>query len=222
MSENTLPPDAIKAIYDEMGRWQDTQGFYEQPAKDHLIAHADFGSATSVLEIGCGTGRFAEQVLEQQLPPDAWYRGLELSTTMVALSRRRLAQFGARAAVMPTDGTPPFDVESGSVDRVVANYVFDLLSPAQTRALLAEARRVLRSGGRLGVASLTAGRTALTRLISRAWKQLHAWAPTAVGGCRPVDLTAPLQASSWHIDHQANIAAWGLTSQVIVATPGPS
>ena len=219
MTENTLPPAEIKVIYDEVGRWQDTQGFYEQPAKADLVTHADFGAATSVLEVGGGTGRFAEQLLTEQLPADATYHSLELSTTMVALARQRLERFGARATVAPTDGTPPFDVEAGSVDRMVANYVFDLLAAEATRALLAEARRVMRPGGRLCIASLTRGRSLLGRLVSRGWRQLFRWSPSSVGGCRPVELAGVLRDEEWTLHHQNVVRAWGVPSEVLVAAP---
>ena len=216
---DTLPLAKVKAVYDELGRWQDTQAFYEQPAKEALIAHAEFEAATSVLEIGGGTGRFAEQLLDGPLPPEARYHGLELSTTMVALSRERLARFGERATVEPTSGRPPFDVAANAMDRVVVNYVFDLLSPEDTRALLDEAQRVLRPGGRLCVASLTEGRGPVTRLVSRAWTKLFQVAPLAVGGCRPVELAGPLRERGWTLAHRAPVPAWGLTSEVVVAAP---
>lgn len=219
MHDAPLSRAEIKQIYDEIGAWQDTQGFYEQPAKADLIAHAEFESAGCVAEVGCGTGRFAEILLEEHLPPDACYRGLELSTTMVALSRRRLERFGDRVSVRQTDGAPPFNVKKDAADRFVANYVLDLLPAGDIRAMLDEAHRLLRSGGRLCLASLTHGATPLTRLVSRMWTRLHAVAPACVGGCRPVDLGEHLNSDQWAITHRNVISAWGVSSEVVVARP---
>ena len=41
-SEATLSPSAARAIYDRIGRWQDTQRFYEDRATADLITQADF------------------------------------------------------------------------------------------------------------------------------------------------------------------------------------
>jgi ubiquinone/menaquinone biosynthesis C-methylase UbiE len=219
MDETPLSRAEIKQMYDEVGIWQDTQGFYERPAKADLIAHADFASAASVVEIGCGTGRFAVRLLDEHLPPEAHYHGLDLSITMVALSRQRLERFGARATVAPTEGTPPFDVEPNAADRVVVNYVFDLLPAADVRAMLDEAHRVLRPGGRLCIANLTRGRSGIGRLVSGGWARLFRLSPAFVGGCRPVELGEMLEGGDWSIRYQNVVRSWGVPSEVWVAAP---
>lgn len=42
-----------------------------------------FETATHVFELGCGTGRFAERLLERHLPATARYKGIDLGPTMV-------------------------------------------------------------------------------------------------------------------------------------------
>src|SRR5271157_5204312 len=68
-------PDDARRFYDRFGSRQDTQGFYENPAFDDLVKHADFEHARSVLEFGCGTGSFARRLLETVVPADARYIG---------------------------------------------------------------------------------------------------------------------------------------------------
>ncbi len=102
----TLTHAEAKAFYDGFGRRQDAQAFYEQGAVDDLCAHADFKSASSVVEFGCGTGRFAEALLGSLLPPEVHYVGLDLSETMVELTRERIRPFGNRAEARTTDGSP--------------------------------------------------------------------------------------------------------------------
>ena len=50
---------SLRRPYDRIGRSQDTQRFYEDPPTDHLWEFTDFETAASVVELGCGTGRFA-------------------------------------------------------------------------------------------------------------------------------------------------------------------
>ena len=66
-------PDDARRFYDRFGSKQDTQGFYENPALDDLLEHADFDHARSVLEFGCGTGSFARRLFKMVLPEDAHY-----------------------------------------------------------------------------------------------------------------------------------------------------
>jgi SAM-dependent methyltransferase len=211
-----LTRDQAKRFYDRMGRGQDLQAFYEDRAINELISHASLESARSVFELGCGTGRLAERLLDHHLPPDAKYVGIEISQTMAALSRTRLQRFGGRAHVLLVDGSGPLPGGKGTFDRFVSTYVFDLLSPEDSAVMLDEARRLLGPDGLLCLVSLAAGATRATRLVSSVWTVLWSRIPVAVGGCRPIDLRQLLR--GWHIEHRGLISAWGLTSEVVIAS----
>jgi ubiquinone/menaquinone biosynthesis C-methylase UbiE len=115
-----LKPSEAKAFYDRFGAKQNKQSFYEDPALNDLIAHAQFGEAEKVFEFGSGTGRFADQLLTQNLPAAAEYQGSDLSTTMINLAKQRLSKYGQRAKVFQTDGTGKFHLLNHSVDRVIS------------------------------------------------------------------------------------------------------
>ena len=87
----------IKSAYDQIGAWQDTLAYYAAPAFDALVTHGAFDEARSVFEVGCGTGRLAERLLQSHCPPDAQYAGVDLSPEMVRVARTRVARFGERA-----------------------------------------------------------------------------------------------------------------------------
>jgi len=209
----------VEAVYDRIGAWQDTQSFYEAPALDALIAHGEFEEAGAIFEVGSGTGRFAEWLLRDHCPSDARYEGVDLSGTMVEIARERLASFGDRAAVRQTDGRLTFDRPAGSQDRVVATYLLDLLSPDDARTLIDEAHRLLSPDGRLCLAGLTWGRGPLSRLVSRGWAAVHALRPGWVGGCRPMEARSLLRDGHWREEHHSVVTAWGVPSEVLVATP---
>ncbi len=215
-----LSHDQAKDFYDRFGRKQDLQSIYEDPAIDALLRHAEFGSAHAVVELGCGTGRLAERLLDEELPQRATYIGLDISSTMVDLAQRRVARWSNRAAVRKSDGSLSLDLDDGSQDRFVCTYVLDLLSEADIREVFDEARRVLRPGGRLCLASLTHGTNAPSRALCRAWSAIHALNPKLVGGCRPLDLVS--FAESWHVLHHEVICTLGICTEVLVATPPSS
>lgn len=217
MGGGTLTPEQAGRTYDRIGRVQDWQRFYEGPAVEGMLGHADFEHARSVFELGCGTGAMAVTLLDELLPADATYTGVDVSSTMVRLSTDRLARFGARAAVRQVDGRPPLPVESGRFDRFVAVYVFDLLSEPLSRQLLDEAGRLLAPDGRLCLVSLSQGTTVPSRILCSVWNRVWRVAPSLLGGCRPIDLLRLLD--GWKVEHNVDLTAWAVPSRVVVATP---
>jgi len=208
-----------KAFYDRFGKKQDISG-YQNRALELLLEHAQLETARGVVELGCGTGRLAARMLRDHLPRDAAYLGVDVSETMVAISRERLARWGASASVVQGDGTARLPVEDGSCDRFVSAYVFDLLSEDQMHKALEEARRVLAPGGLLCAVSLTLGRSALSHAICALWSGVHRRWPALVGGCRPIDLRAAL-GQGWVVRFDEIVDAFGFATEVIVASPPP-
>ena len=214
-----LSRSEVRAVYDRIGRGQDAQAFYEDPAFEALVAHGAFEDAQSILEIGCGTGRLAERLLRAHCPPDARYVGMDLSPRMIEIARDRLSAFGERATVVETDGSFGFDGADDSQDRVVATYVLDLLPEDDIRAVLTEARRLLGPDGRLCLAGLTWGERLLGRVVSGLWAGVHALRPTWVGGCRPLRMRRFVDEDGWSIRHHEVVRAWGVPSEVLVVAP---
>jgi ubiquinone/menaquinone biosynthesis C-methylase UbiE len=114
-----------------------------------MVEEGDFQKAKSVLEFGCGTGRFAERLLSEVLPQTCRYVGVDVSTTMVRLTQQRLQPWAPRAEVRQSDGSCSLVEKDFSVDRVVSTYVLDLMAPEQIRLFLDETHRVLTADGLL-------------------------------------------------------------------------
>lgn len=212
-----LSHQQAKAFYDRFGKKQDSQSFYEDVATAALIRNGEFEKAGAVLEFGCGTGRFAERILERHLPVSARYVGIDISDTMVGLAKERLVRFGPRAEVYLTDGSPHVDFEAATFDRFISNYVFDLLTFEDMRAILQDAWRVLSEGGLLGLTGLTHGFTAVSHVVERIWVALHAIRPTLVGGCRPIELLELVSEPRWKVRYADKFSNYGVPSEVLVA-----
>ncbi len=206
-----LTPEQAASVYDRIGRWQDTQGFYEGPAVDAMVLAGHFDRATNVVEVGCGTGALAERLLAGQLRDEARYVALDVSPTMVGLARDRLRGWGERVVVEGVSGHDPWPVPDASADRVVATYLLDLLSPAATTAFFAEAARVLRDDGTVTTVSLTGGTRGLARLVSVGWSAVWRLHPRLTGGCRPVD-TEALLPPGWRVHTRRTLTSWAITS----------
>ena len=217
MEYRTLSHRQAKAFYDRFGKKQDSQSFYEDIAIKALIRKCEFDRARAVFEFGCGTGRFAERLLERHLPSNARYVGVDISETMVALANNRLARFGLRAEVHLVRGSPQLDFETCAFDRFVSNYVFDLLEFEDMGTVLEEAWRILSDGGLLGLASLTHGFTFVSRAVESIWMLIYAIRPALLGGCRPIRLSELVTEPNWRILYDSKFSAYGVPSEVLVS-----
>ncbi len=213
----TLRPSEAQAFYDKFGKKQDSQEFYEKPALEALVAHAHLTEAEKVFEFGCGTGRLAARLLVGILPASATYLACDVSPTMVRLAQARLAPYAERARVLQSDGTIRFPTADHSVDRVISTYVLDLLSEDDLAAYFREAHRVLVAGGRVCLASLTVGNSALSRIVSDLWLRVFRLRPAWVGGCRPIRLQEYVDPGSWQLEYRQVITAFGVPSEVLIA-----
>jgi ubiquinone/menaquinone biosynthesis C-methylase UbiE len=214
-----LTRSQARTFYDRFGKKQDAQAFYEDAALNDLIGHASFEQAQKVLELGCGTGRFALRLLKNHLSPSASYLGLDLSKTMIGIAEPRISPYSERAKVAQTDGGMRLPLPDHSVDRFVSTYVFDLLPEEDIRQAISEASRVLKAGGKLCLVSLTRGVTLASRIIGALWPGVFLLNAGWVGGCRPINLDSFLDSQSWSVDYRNVIVQFGVPSEVFIASP---
>jgi ubiquinone/menaquinone biosynthesis C-methylase UbiE len=97
-----------------------------------------------VLEIGCGSGAMAAEVLRRF--PDVRVVASDFDESMVAVAERRLSEFGSRAEVRQADASAlPFP---DSAFDAVLSFIM-LHHVIRWEQAIAEMARVLRPGGRL-------------------------------------------------------------------------
>ena len=214
----TLSPEEARHHYQANAEKQDAQAWYEDEAFRVLIACSDFGLANDVFEAGCGTGRLAEILLHEHLPSNARYTGVDIAPAMLARAGKRLAPFAPQVTLKPGDVTLGLTAGTATYDRVIATYLFDLLSPAHSRNLIREFHRILRPDGLLCLTSLAPETSdGDTTIVTQIWRLVQRRWPWAVGGCRPVELRPLLDAKLWQIVTHETVSPRGLTSEILVA-----
>ena len=205
-----------RKFYDAFGEKQDKQ-FYEDAATNLLLKNGEFDKAHSIIEFGCGTGKLASRLLNEFVPGDCKYLGLDLSQTMVRLCQDNINPFADRAVCKQTNGEPEISIPKQSTDRFVSLYVLDLLTEEDSLSVLREAQRILIPGGYLCLAALTHGTTLISSTVAFFWRCLHNLKPSVVGGCRPVNLTRFLDEDKWEVRVDTVVVSFGVPSQIIVA-----
>ena len=121
-------------VFDAFCRAEDPDGALSRS----LLAHAAL-DGRSVLEIGCGTGRYTRE----WAPCAGRYVGLERSAAVLALARGRCETLSRRPDFLLADARRlPF--ADRTFDAVLAGWVVINLPAAARVCVLAEAERVLR------------------------------------------------------------------------------
>lgn len=213
MKPRGLTQTETEKFYDALGAKQDGAGYYEDVTLAQLSRFADFESAISIVEFGCGTGRFAEEMLRLN---NASYWGCDVSATMIQLSKNRLATFGERVTLVKSSGDLSLPLPDNSADRFVSNYVLDILSADEIEAVLREAKRILKPDGLLCLTGLTHGKGLFSKAWTAFWNLRFDLNPKWVGGCRPVALTDFLD--GWEVLHHNIVTVRGISSEVVVGS----
>ena len=135
--------DSLAATWDARGDW------HANTTRDLTAAMADALApiaGETIVELACGPTADAAMEVARRLAGDVRLSAGDLSPRMVDAARRRAVRDGVDIAFTTLDVTA-LALPTGSVDGLVARWIYMLLpDPGQG---LREARRVLRSGGRL-------------------------------------------------------------------------
>lgn len=144
MSEGALVSagmwDALAAAWDARGDWH---AQVTGPLTRRMVDDLDVRPGNQVVEFACGPT--ADGALEAaRRCPDCEVVASDISPAMLAAAERRGVGSGVRYQLL--DVAAP-DLHDGSIDRILARWVYMLLPEPQPA--LAAARRALADGGRL-------------------------------------------------------------------------
>jgi len=119
-----------------------------------------------VLDIGCGTGVLTRAIGDRlDAGKGGVSIGIDAAAKMIAMARRKRETETCRFEVAAAEKLP---FEDGSFDAVVSSMFFHHVSLDLKKRSLGEARRVMKSGGKLVIADMDRPRTAFGFLVSYA------------------------------------------------------
>ena len=143
------------------------------------IALAELHAGETVLDLGSGAG-LDVLLSARRVSPGGHAYGLDMTDEMLALANENKAQAGISNATFLKGTIESIPLADSSVDVIISNCVINLA--ADKSAVLKEAFRVLRPGGRLAVSDMVE----LEPLPAVVKSALDAWAG-CVAGTIPVD-----------------------------------
>jgi ubiquinone/menaquinone biosynthesis C-methylase UbiE len=211
-----IPQSEIGLLYDRISRFYDLWGkLTESKARKRALQLADIQDGSTILEVAVGTGLAFEQIVRQN--PHGKNMGVDLSNGMLAKARNRLGRLDGDSYSLSRGSAAALEIASGSVDVLVNNYMFDLISFKQMNRVLAEFNRVLKPQGKLVMVNMTRGRG----MGSRIYDRLYRLFPKAMGGCRGVALTDRLPGQGFKVQTREYVQQMLFPSEVILAVKKP-
>jgi demethylmenaquinone methyltransferase/2-methoxy-6-polyprenyl-1,4-benzoquinol methylase len=176
--------DETRAYYDKIARVYDLLAERtEQPMREKGLARLAARPGESILELGFGTGHCLVE-LARAVGSQGKVHGRDISEAMLSLSRDLLENEGlaGRVELDRGDGAQ-MPYTDDSLDGVFVSFTLELFDTPEIPKVLAEIKRVLKSGGRLAVVSLS--KEGKQGLVMKAFEWTHKHFPNLVD-CRPI------------------------------------
>ncbi len=200
--------DKISGVYDLLSERA------EDPMRHRGLELLAAASGERILEIGCGTGHSTIE-LAQSVGDSGHIDALDLAPKMIrqaeanvhALELHHIVSFIVGDAIkVPSD--------DASYDAVFMAFTLELFDTPELADVLAEIRRVLRPGGRLGVVSVSheGDETAVLRIYECGHKHF----PNLID-CRPIYVRQLLQSEGFKIQ-TAEIESMWVPVEIVIAT----
>jgi ubiquinone/menaquinone biosynthesis C-methylase UbiE len=126
--------------------FEERYGFFRS-LTDALLERMQLAPGADVLDIGCGTGASCRRILERLPGSRVW--GLDFSPAMLAKARMLMAAVPGRLHLVEGDAGSLRDAVQGPFDGIV--YSASIFLIPNFEKSLAQALRLLRSGGCLGL-----------------------------------------------------------------------
>jgi demethylmenaquinone methyltransferase/2-methoxy-6-polyprenyl-1,4-benzoquinol methylase len=201
-----------------MSHWYDLlTGPFEKKLRQAALELLQVKQGQSVLEIGCGTGEALKHFARQTGEKGKVY-GLDLSPRMLSVARKKLEREGLLSRVALECGDAlhlPFSPDS--FDVVFLSFTLELFDNHEVPLVLEQVRRVLKSGGRLGVVALSKVREKrMVKLYEWVHKKFPKWLD-----CRPIFVREALLMAGFVEILSKTETLMGLPVEIVVADNNP-
>lgn len=188
----------------------------EKPARQAGVAALHLQPGERVVELGFGTGNEVRD-LAQLVGPGGAVAGIDVSSGMLAVAQRKLSQNPPPCPIdLRVGDARSLPFPDGSFDAAYTSFTLELFPAADIPVVLAEAKRVLKPGGRLAVVSMAVVPPGQhPSVLEDVYVWMHRHFPHIVD-CRPIDAAAALAAAGFRLAAREDRTIWSMPVQVVV------
>jgi demethylmenaquinone methyltransferase / 2-methoxy-6-polyprenyl-1,4-benzoquinol methylase len=197
--------DKIAPIYDIWGKLTESQ------ARNRALELSEIKDGQAILEVAVGTGLAFYEIVKRN--PNGTNIGIDLSPGMLGKAKNRVSKLSESNYSLDVGNAFGLSNEDESIDTLVNNYMFDLISFEDMDKILLEFRRVLKTDGKLILVNMTEGE----RFGSKIYDVIYNISPKTMGGCRGIKLTEKLQQYGFNVAAREYFQQMLFPSEVILA-----
>jgi demethylmenaquinone methyltransferase/2-methoxy-6-polyprenyl-1,4-benzoquinol methylase len=195
-----------KALYDKIAKVYDLMSEHtEGPVREAGLRMLAPRAGETVLEIGFGTGH-ALVWLARAVGPPGKVHGIDLSDGMLAVTESLVRHEGVADRVeLRTGDATDLPYPADSMDAVFMSFTLELFDTPEIPVVLGQCRRVLKTGGRIVVVSMS--KEGKHGLIYEAYEWTHRHFPNFVD-CRPILVSQAVAAAGFQVTEKQNVQIW--------------
>ena len=207
-------------VYDRLSRcYSYTAGALGRKYSEMALQRLSIAEGETVLEIGFGTG-YCLKLMADLVGRRGKVCGIDISSSMIQKTKTRLEKAGlaGRAELCCADATClPFG--DNSFDAVFMSFVLEVMDTPEIPRVLEETKKVLKPGGRLGVASMSKENG--ESIFLRVYEWIHNRWPKCVGS-RPIYAGQALIDAGFQVKSKEKVRILRLPAEIIVAVKAVS
>ncbi len=211
---NRTKEEAQKS-YDKLSKYYDLiSGSFENHYKCRALNRIKVNQGEQILEVGFGTGYCLEKIAIS-VGETGKAIGMDLSTGMIEIARNRINKSLLTKRVhMDCGDATNLPYKNGVFDAIFCSFSLELFDTPEIPIVLSEMMRVLKSGGRLGIISMSKENhiSFMTKVYE--WCHLHFEIFT---DCRPIRAEESIQQAGFFVTFVEKVDMFGLPARIVAA-----
>lgn len=207
--------EEAKRFYDRISRYYDyfTLAF-ERKYAEMALEGLSIREGETVLEIGFGTGHCLKRIAELVGQMGKAY-GIDISSGMMGITRRRIEKGGlANRVDLRLGDAVSLPFNDSKLDAVFMSFTLELFDTPEILKVLKQILRVLKPGGRFGVASMSKENGKSILLLFYEW--MHSKWPKYID-CRPIYVEQSIIEAGYTVRSKKKVILFRLPGEVIIA-----
>jgi len=205
--------ESTKAFYNKIARVYDLLSEEsEKPMRESGLKKLAAKPGESILEVGFGTGHCLVEIAKA-VGPSGKVLGIDISDQMLAHAQDLLTKESmADRADLKCDDAEQLPYEANSVDGIFFSFTLELFDTPELPKVLAECKRVLRTGGRIVVVAVS--KEGKQGVVVNIFEWAHKHFPNLMD-CRPIYVRRALEAAGFTIK-EADVGSMWVPVEIVL------